>query len=256
MDAVQLRNILDFAVDAAQIAGRLTLGYFQAGVSHESKTDDSPVTVADRGAEQLLRERIAARFPTHGIVGEEFGETRGGAAARWILDPIDGTFSFIHGVPMYSVLIGFEFNAEMLAGVIHMPALSETVYAARGMGCYWNGRRAQVSATRELAHATVLTAGGTYFDQTGRSEQFDRFRRAGKQHRSWCDAYAYGLVATGRADAVADPRMALWDIAPVYPCVVEAGGRVTNWAGQDTHLGPDGVATNGLIHDAVLKTLR
>lgn len=256
MDNSELRSILEFAVDAAQIAGRLTLGYFQAGTVYESKSDDSPVTVADRGAEKLLRERIGARFPSHGIIGEEFGETPGTDPARWILDPIDGTVSFIHGVPLYCVLIGFEYRGEMLAGVIHNPPLGDTVYASRGNGCYWNGRRARVSTTRELSQATMLTAGGTYFDQTGRNAQFDRFRRAGKLHRSWCDAYAYSLVATGRADAVADPKMALWDIAPLYPCIVEAGGRLTDWTGRDTHLGNDGVATNGVLHDAVLATLR
>lgn len=256
MEQPAVRDLLEFALEAAHAAGRLTLGYFQAGTVHESKADESPVTIADRSAEQLLRERIAARYPAHTIIGEEYGERAGDPQARWILDPIDGTVSFVHGVPIYSVLVGFEWRGDMLIGVIHMPALSETVYAARGTGCHWNGRRARVSQTATMAGAMVLTGGGKYFERNGRDAEFDRLRRAGKQHRSWCDAYGYALVATGRADAIADPAMALWDIAPLVPCIEEAGGRITDWQGRATHLAREAAATNGRLHDELLGLLR
>jgi fructose-1,6-bisphosphatase/inositol monophosphatase family enzyme len=155
MDAKQLRDVLDFAVDAATAAGTYTLEYFRPGAPYELKPDDSPVTIADRGAEERLRKRIESAFPTHGILGEEFGEKPAAdpqrEPARWILDPIDGTISFISGVPLYSVLVGLEWAGEMVAGVIHLPALHETICAARGLGCRWNGRPARVSDVSDFS---------------------------------------------------------------------------------------------------------
>lgn len=250
-----LREILDFAVEAAQLGGGSTLGYFHAGAAVEHKHDKTPVTIADRNAELLIRERIEATYPAHAILGEEFGERPGTEPARWILDPIDGTFSFIHGVPLYSTLIGFEWQGEVLAGVIHMPALRETVCAARGIGCYWNGRRASVSRVDNLPAAALLTGGGKTFDNTGRTAQFDRVRKACNYHRSWCDGYAYALVATGRAEIALDPLMAIWDVAALVPVVLEAGGQVTDWRGTTTHTAKELVATNGRLHDQVLQLL-
>ncbi|MFO0838391.1 MAG: inositol monophosphatase family protein [Phycisphaerae bacterium] len=255
MQPPNLREILDFAVDAAHAAGALTLGYFNVGTPHEIKSDSSPVTVADRNAERLLREHIAAAFPRHGILGEEFGEERGAEPARWILDPIDGTFSFIHGVPLYSVLIGFEWRGEVLAGVIHLPALNETVYAARGLGCYCNGRRARVSDVTTLDRATLLTGGGKMFDKTSRGPAFEQLRRACLNHRSWCDGYAYALVATGRAEIVLDPKMAIWDCAALLPCLLEAGGTFTDWTGRTTHDAAESIATTPALLPAVLRAI-
>lgn len=255
MHASELQTLLDMAVESAQLAGSLTLGYFHSGVTHELKADRSPVTAADRGAEMLIRERIEKYYPTHGIVGEEFGVRRGTSDVRWILDPIDGTFSFIHGVPLYSTLIGIEIAGRVDVGVIHLPALSETVYAARGLGARWNGRPARVSTTEALSEATLLTGGGTVFDKTDRSAHFDRMRRACRVHRSWCDGYGYALVATGRADVSVDPKMELWDIAALIPVIEEAGGRVTSWAGGDALAAGDIAATNGRLHQDVLTVL-
>lgn len=255
MGRPDLREILDFAVEAAQRAGDLTLGYFHSGVSVVEKADGSPVTAADREAELLLRERIDRRFPAHSILGEEFGERRGEEPARWILDPIDGTFSFIHGVPLYSTLVGFEWQGEMAVGVIHLPALRETVYAARGLGCWWNGRRAAVSQCDDLSRATLLTGGGKLFDTTGRTGAFDALRRACRVHRSWCDGYGYALLATGRADVVLDPVMNIWDVAALLPVVTEAGGRLTDWRGAGDHTSRESLATNGLLHQAALDVL-
>lgn len=254
-DEKQLRDILAFAVETAQLAGQLTLGYFNVGTPHELKADRSPVTAADRGAEQLLRKRITQAFPDDGILGEEFGAQPGRSPGRWILDPIDGTFSFIHGVPLYSVLIGYEFAGQMLAGVIHMPALHETVYAARGLGCWWNGRRARVSNVAELSQATLLTGGGKLFDKHGRTAAFERLRRACGNHRSWCDGYAYALVATGRAEIALDPKMEIWDAAALVPVLTEAGGTLTDWRGTTSHTAGETVATNGALLADVLRTV-
>jgi len=254
-DLHQLRDVLAFAVEAAQLAGQSTLGYFNTGTPVERKDDDSPVTAADRGAEQLLRRRIERAFPDDAILGEEFGEQPGRSRGRWILDPIDGTFSFIHGVPLYSVLIGYEFAGEMLAGVIHMPALHETVYAARGLGCWCNGRRARVSRVPEISQATLLTGGGKLFDQCGRTAAFERLRTACANHRSWCDGYAYALVATGRAELVLDPKMEIWDAAALVPVLTEAGGTLTDWSGVTSHTAGEALATNAVLLDAALRAL-
>ncbi|MCG3125390.1 MAG: Histidinol-phosphatase [Phycisphaerae bacterium] len=251
-----LRAILDFAVEAAHLAGALTLGYFNTGTPAELKQDRSPVTAADRRAEELLRRRIERAFPRHGILGEEFGEKTGSEPSRWILDPIDGTFSFIAGVPLYSVLIGYEQAGEMLVGVIHMPALRETVYAARGLGCWWDGRRARVSDVGELAQARLLTTGTRPMYTLGRGAAFERLRDACLADRGWCDGYAYALVATGRAEIALDPIMNLWDVAPLLPVLIEAGGTLSDWSGNSSQHVTEAVATNGRLFDAVLHALR
>lgn len=256
MNPPNLQTILEFAVESAQLAGSFTLGYFNADTPHELKADRSPVTVADRGAEQRLRQRIEQAFPTHGILGEEYGETRGSEPARWILDPIDGTYSFISGVPLYSVLIGFEWRGEVLAGVIHLPALGETVYAARGLGCWWNGRRARVSTVTDMAEARLVGTGTKSMYAADHGPAFERVRAACLADRSWSDAYAYALVATGRAEVALDPKMCIWDTAALLPCLLEAGGTFTDWAGRTTHTAPEAVATNGALFEPVMRLIR
>ncbi len=255
MNQTELLAILSFAVDAAQAAGELTLKHFQTGVQAELKSDQSPVTIADRAAEQLLRERIERAFPTHGVVGEEFGEKRGSTDVRWILDPIDGTFSFLKGVPLYSVLIGVEIAGESRVGVIHFPALRETICAARGEGCRWNGRTCRVSTVNDLEKATFVYCTAKGFDQAGCGSAFSRLRDACERDRGWSDAYAYALVATGRAEIAVDPVMQIWDNAALLPVILEAGGAFTDWGGETTHRSRTAVATNGLLHAKALALI-
>jgi myo-inositol-1(or 4)-monophosphatase len=145
------RSYLDFAVETAYLAGRLTLGYFQTGVQADFKADDSPVTIADRKAEELIRARIEKHYPRHAIVGEEYGaDENEDASHRWFIDPIDGTKSFLRGVPLYAVLIGLEIEGCVEVGVACFPALGELIAAASGQGCWWNGRRARVSEISSL----------------------------------------------------------------------------------------------------------
>jgi len=256
MDRERLAEYLDFAVAAARAAGRLTLDHFTSGTTAELKADQTPVTVADRAAERLLRERIAAAYPDHGIVGEEYGETAGRAPARWILDPIDGTVSFVSGVPLYAVLVALEWEGRVVVGVIHLPALDETVCAAVGLGCRWNGRPARTSDVRALEQARVLVTDPKLVYRHGRGPAYERLRDACRAVRGWSDAYGYALLATGRAEVVLDPVMALWDTAALVPVVTEAGGTLTDWAGHATHTAPDVVATNGPLFDAVIAALR
>jgi len=256
MPTPDLHRILDFAVSAAQAAGEVTLQHFGTALVPETKADNTPVTIADRASEALLRERIAREFPDHGILGEEGGEKAGQCPARWILDPIDGTMSFISGVPLYSVLVGFEWAGEVLAGVIHLPALRETVSAARGLGCWWNGRPACVSGVKELSQARLSLTTAKLVYRTPHAAAYERLRDACYVDRGWPDAYAYALLATGRVEVVLDPVMAIWDTAALVPVVTEAGGTLTDWSGRADHTIPEAVATNGHLQEAVLRTIR
>src|SRR4051812_17819038 len=153
-----LKDLLHIATDAAHLAGRRTLAYFNAGVAVDTKSDNTPVTRADREAEQVIRDTIARRYPDHCVLGEEQGETiRANADYKWIIDPIDGTKSFIHGVPLYGVLIGVEVRGRANVGVIYMPALDEMLAAADRLGCTWNGRPARVSNVSSLKDACLTT---------------------------------------------------------------------------------------------------
>jgi histidinol phosphatase-like enzyme (inositol monophosphatase family) len=250
-----LRDLRDFAADLAWQAGKLTLSYFQTGLTPELKADQSPVTVADRAAERLLRELIEARYPAHSILGEEEGETRPGADYRWILDPIDGTKSFVRGVPLYGVLIGLERAGEPVVGAIGIPAMGELLVAARGEGCLWNGRRARVSQTR-LSDALLLSTDTSSMAAHGRADAYARLAAATKLQRTWGDAYGYALVATGRAELMLDAVMHVWDCAALLPVVTEAGGSFTDWSGTPTIHAGEAVATNGLILPEVLALIK
>lgn len=260
--AESLAGMLEFAIDLAKSAGAITLDYFQSSrLKIDDKADGSPVTEADRGAEQFMRERIADAFPAHAILGEEFGERPGhigGSPAprhRWIIDPIDGTKSFIHGVPIYGVMIALEIDGVPAAGVCHFPALGETVAAGRGLGCHFNDVRCTVNQTADLADAIVLASDLAGFAITGRQAGFEELLSKTKYFRTWGDCYGHCLVATGRAEIMLDPRLAEWDAAPLAPILAEAGGRFTGWDGSDSIRAGDGISTNGLLHDQVRTVL-
>lgn len=246
---------LDFALDAAWQAGRFTLAHYQTGVAVDRKADDTPVTLADRGAEELLRRLIAQRFPKHGVMGEEHGVTERDSDHRWIIDPIDGTQSFIRGVPLYGVLLGLEIAGEMVVGVVHLPALGEMLGAALGAGCRWNGRAARVSHVANLNEALLAYTDVAMLEQHP-SGCWPRLREATKLQRGWSDCYGYVLVATGRAEIMLDPIVSPWDVAPLPPILRECGGRFSDWDGRERIDGGNGVATNGRLHEAVLDLLR
>lgn len=252
---------LELALAAAREAGDITLKYFrQDNYAVEWKHDRSPVTVADRAAEQHLRDRIAAVFPGDAILGEELPDRPGDSGFRWILDPIDGTKSFISGVPLYGTLIGVEFDGRSVVGVIHMPALDETAYSG-GAGA-WLVRgggaptAARVSRTARLSEALFCTSEVKTFTKSGRREAFDELDRASRLTRTWGDCYGYLLLASGRADVMVDPRMNVWDCAALAPIIEAAGGTFTDWQGQPTIHGGEAIATNGLLLDEVLAITR
>ncbi|MEZ6235042.1 MAG: inositol monophosphatase family protein [Phycisphaerales bacterium] len=227
---------LQAAIDLARAAGHSTLTTFRSNLDVTSKADGSPVTIADRNAERLIRERLAARFPDDAILGEEFGRTPGTSGYEWVLDPIDGTISFIRGVPLYGALIAVLHDNRPVAGVIHMPALDETVHAARGHGCWHTVAardpiRCHASTTARLADALVALTDPTLFN-THRPGAFDALSRACRSIRGWSDCYAHLLVATGRADAAVEPIVSIWDVAPMAVIMEEAGGAFLDWTGQ------------------------
>jgi histidinol-phosphatase len=212
------------------------------------------VTEADRAVERFLRAELAARHPDDAIVGEEEEDRPGSSGRRWVIDPIDGTRSFTCGVPLYATLVALLEGNEPVLGIIHLPALGETVYAARGRGCWTNGRPARVAADRDgLAGAMVMTSGFDGWEPA----QLSGLAAAGAHLRTWGDAYGYALVATGRVAAMVDPVAALWDLAPVPVILAEAGGRFTTLAGADGPDGGSGVGTSGgVFHDELLAVLR
>lgn len=252
----EARELLDFAVELAEAAGRITLRYYGHRIASDAKGDGSPVTVADREAEAMLRERIGARYPAHGILGEEYGEANPGARVRWILDPIDATRSFMRGVPLFGVLIGVEVDGAATVGVAHFPALGETVAAATGLGCTWNGAPCRVSGPTRLEDALVLTTDPVMLQTVGKDRGWDDLERRAGLVRTWGDCYGHALVATGRAEVMVDPIMSVWDCAPFLPILREAGGRFTDRDGVEHIHGGSAVSTNGPLHDEVLALLR
>lgn len=252
---------LELARGIALEAGEITLRYFgKSNFQVEWKRDASPVTVADKEAEQHLRKRISATFPADGILGEEFGEQPGTSGYRWILDPIDGTQSFIHGVPLYGTLIGVEREGRSVLGIIALPALDEIAWAGLGGGAWYSHhgeapRPAKVSPAEQLGDGLCLTSDFAGWVKTNREEPLARLGKTARRMRTWGDCYGYLLVAVGRAEAMIDPIMNVWDAAALQPILEEAGGTFTDWQGNATIHAGEGVATNGRVLPEVLRVL-
>lgn len=258
-------ELLQAVEEVARIAGDTALSLYSPEIGVERKGDGSPVTVADREAERRAREWIERRFPAHGILGEELGTVRPAAEYRWILDPIDGTQSFIRGVGLWGSLVGVARGEEVIAGAINCAAAKELVCAAIGEGCWWNGSpkaigsrasersRARVSDVASLADATVLTTDGCF--ASPRAEEWSELARRARLARGWGDCYGYLLVATGRVEVMADPVMSPWDAAALLPVVLEAGGVITDWSGRTTAFGGSIVACNRALAPEVHRIL-
>lgn len=261
-DKSAISQRLDLALAAAREAGRLTLQFFRRDDLHvERKQDRSPVTQADRQAEQLLRRRIGEMFPQDAILGEEYGEQPGTSGYRWILDPIDGTKSFICGVPLYGTLVGVEYSGRSVVGVIDIPALGECVYAGSGRGAwYCQGdsppRAARVSECSSLDDAVFLTSQLDLFHERGAFDVYRQLEQRAAITRTWGDCYGYVLVATGRADVMLDAVMSLWDAAALQPIIEEAGGAFSDWTGQPTIHSGETLACSRPLHESVLAITR
>jgi histidinol phosphatase-like enzyme (inositol monophosphatase family) len=248
-------SLIEAVADAARCAGDTALRYYRARPAVELKADGSPVTIADREAEERVREWIGARFPGDGIVGEELGVTAPEARRRWLIDPIDGTKTFVRGVPLWGSLVAVVEGESVLAGAMYFPALGEIVVAGRGRGAWWNGIACAVSDTADLAAATVVTTDERFRSIPARRAAWERLAAAAALSRSWGDCYGYLLVATGRAELMADGIMSPWDAAALQPIVEEAGGVFTDWSGARTAFGDGAIATNRGVAEAARRAL-
>ncbi len=245
----------EVAVVAAQKAGRLALRYFDGEFVVEQKSDLSPVTIADREAEQMLRTALHASFPDDGFLGEEYGDTPGTSGYRWVLDPIDGTRSFVRGIPLWGTLVGLEYKGEQIAGVAEMATLGNTWRALRGDGAYRNDQRIHVSSVSDLSRALVFYSGLSWFVESGREQDFLRLVRHTDRQRGFGDFYGFMLVAQGSGELMVEHGVHPWDVIPLKPIIEEAGGRYSNWDSGASVERPDVVVSNGKLHDAALAVL-
>jgi histidinol phosphatase-like enzyme (inositol monophosphatase family) len=246
-------DLLETAVRIANLAAEVTLFHYRhPDLDIDHKGDGTPVTIADREAERLVRFELSQLFPDDGILGEEEPEKIGTSGRRWIVDPIDGTKAFSHGVPTYTTLLAVEDEHGIAAGVIGVPAMGEFVSAGRGLGCFLNGEPCHVNDTATLERSYLSTSGFTPWDD----DCLLRVKRSGMHLRTWGDGYGYVLVATGRIEAMFDPVAELYDLAPMPVILSEAGGRFTSLDGLDGPGHGNGLATNGRLHDDVLALLR
>ncbi|HEY2065331.1 MAG TPA: histidinol-phosphatase [Gemmatimonadaceae bacterium] len=252
MNSAALDTVVGPVADLARLAGDVALRHYRANLTVETKADGSPVTVADRAAETAAREWVRQRFPDDGILGEEFGEERPGAQRRWVIDPIDGTKTFVRGVPLWGSLVALCEGEQVLAGAAYFPAVGELLAAAPGAGCWWNGARCSVSVVDALDRATVLTTDERIPGHPDRRAGWERVATRAAVSRSWGDCFGYLLVATGRAEMMCDAVLSPWDGAALYPIIREAGGSFTDWNGRDTAFGGSAVATNGALAPTII----
>jgi myo-inositol-1(or 4)-monophosphatase len=247
------QELLQAATEIAKIGGHHTLKYFKKNVEVISKADDSPVTIADKETEQIIRKEIQKRYPDHGIIGEEFGRTNEDSNIQWVLDPIDGTKSFIHGIPFYTTLIGILIDNEPQVGIIYAPALEELCAAAIGEGATLNGEPCKVRDTEQLEDATLLVTEIYRFKEMDQQEIFEELMSKTKLHRTWGDAYGHMMVATGRADVMYDPILNIWDAAALLPVMQEAGGVFSDIEGNETIHSGNGFSTNKALFPEIKK---
>jgi histidinol-phosphatase len=245
----------DAALLAASQAGRLALGYFDTPLAVDWKGDHSPVTQADREAEALLRAALLGKFPCDGFCGEESGTSAGTSGYRWIIDPIDGTRSFVRGVPLWATLVGLEYQGDPIAGVVEVPALGQTYHALRGEGAYRGERRLHVSEIAALADAHLFYSSVAWFSRAGKMEAFLELAARTERQRGFGDFYGFVLVAQGSGELMIDSGVHPWDIAAVVPIIEEAGGRFSSWQAIRTLESPQVIASNGLLHDEALRIL-
>ncbi|CAM3392709.1 histidinol-phosphatase [Rhodothermus bifroesti] len=239
----------------ADIAAETLRPYWGQQLAVELKEDASPVTEADRAVERALRAQITQAYPAHGLWGEEYGPERPDAEWVWVLDPIDGTKSFIAGVPLFTTLIGLLHEGRPVQGAIIQPVLGQFLYGD-GTGAWFNNKPVRVRQCMRLEEAVLLTTDENHIEQHYGSAAFTQLRRRVRLFRTWGDAYGYLLVATGRADIMLDAEMHPWDVLPLIPVVTGAGGMITSWYGGDAPQGPGCVAAAPTLHAEVLGILR
>jgi histidinol-phosphatase len=250
------RTRYDRAVEAARKAGDLAREYYETTFEVELKSDDSPVTIADRKAEQLIRSLISAAFPYDGFLGEEYGNQTGTSGFRWIIDPIDGTKSFVRHIPIWATLLGLEYQNEQIGGIVYIPVFGMTYRALRGAGAYMNERKIHVSNATQLSDSLICYSSINWFMKAGKEKTFLELAKRTSRQRGYGDFYGFVLVAEGAAELMVEHGVNPWDVASIKAIVEEAGGMFTDWDGIPTIYRPDVLASNGNVHAEALAILR
>jgi histidinol-phosphatase len=251
------RDEMELALMMAAEAGKIILPHFRdaASLRVETKADNSPVTIADRSAEEALRKLMEAHTPGYGIIGEEFGSSAGRTDREWVIDPIDGTKAFIHGVPLFGTLLALLEKGRPVVGVISLPALGQVLYATAGGGCFLDGKPCRVSSVDRVEDSLLLDGSTTTMERLGHGPAWASLRNRAKLHRGWGDCYGHMLVACGRAEAMFDPIVSIWDVAPMAVILPEAGGRFSALSGKASITENSGISSNGNIHEEILRGL-
>lgn len=252
--ALNKSDLLEFITQLTQESAAIIKRYWDSSFTVEYKSDNSPVTAADKEVENTLRRRIKERFPDHGIIGEEMGNELSDADYVWVLDPIDGTKSFMTHVPLFGTLIGVLHRGTPLVGAIHQPILNE-LCLGDGERTTLNGRPVRARNTQSLAEATLLTSAFETQLNTDKFEPWNRLVGSCRISRTWGDCYGYLLVASGRADIMIDPILNPWDLLPLIPVMEGAGVKITDWNGQPAIQGQSAAAANPVLHDKVMHIL-
>ena len=250
----ELIEYKNFCKVLAMASAEVIRRYFRTGISVESKSDNSPVTIADKKAEEIMRELIMKQFPEHGIFGEEFGETNKDAEYKWILDPIDGTKSFICGAYSFGTLIGLLKNNQPIIGVYNHPILNDFLIGDN-FETTINGEKTSIRNCESLEQAVLLTTDHLNIDEYQNIEKFNQLIKTVKLYRNWGDCYGYYLLTTGYADVMIDPIMSPWDLLPLIPIINGAGGIITDYQGNDPVKGKSAVAASPQIHSKVISLL-
>jgi histidinol-phosphatase len=260
---MDLKKRMEFTLEVARSAGNISATYYGTDrLGTEYKGDESPVTAADRACEKFIRERLEAVYPEDGIVGEEFGVKKGTSDLTWYIDPIDGTQSFVTGVPFFATMIALETAGDSIMGVVHFPILNETVMAHKGGGTWWKRyntekfERCHVTKTKSLNQVRMTSSSINYWKQTKREPILYDVSKKVKWVHGWGDSFGQILVATGRLDLTLDPLMYDWDSMPLKPLVVEAGGVFTDFSGNPSPFGRSAFSCNPDLHSEVLKIIK
>ena len=247
-------QFLTVALEAAKNAEEVITAYYSDDIKVELKDDETPVTLADRGAEKVIRDTISRAFPDHGFLGEEFGTQKGTSPYMWIIDPIDATKNYIRKIPIFGTQIALMKDDELILGVSNAPLLNELLYAEAGGGAFLNGEPIQVSDVSQPKDAMICHGGLNWFTEKGTFPGIYNLINNTARSRGFGDFYMYHLVASARADAVIEAAISIWDIAAITVIVREAGGKVTDIQGQPvTKETASLVATNGVLHSTVLN---
>ena len=250
---LDLEEILDEATQIAERASMIALSYFRQALLIEMKENHTPVTIADKKTEEMIRSELQKTFPGHGIIGEEFGEEGSDAEYVWTIDPIDGTRSFIRGIPLFGTLLGLMRRGEPVVGVMVLPALDETYIAAKGLGAYCDGIQLHVSSTAALGNAIVSCGDVSCFEAAGKRQYLNRLMDQAETVRGYTDCFGHALVLRGAIDAMVDPVVSPWDVAPLACLIEEAGGEYFNFEGVRAHDRNNFISCTPGLRDELLK---